>query len=147
MWVQLGEKYKLGWLIGWFTRDMLSESFIFSLFSFLFISSWIKFWFVTVVTTYLNSATFSKELLAMFGMTRNLSNIYLYGIIINVVKNVISLTNFGDTQILWEYCRILAPPPPQLNRRNALTLRIADVLSYCTSILSPVSDGWKNSEQ
>jgi hypothetical protein len=30
------------------------------------ISSWIKFWFVTVVLKYLNCATFSKDLLAIF---------------------------------------------------------------------------------
>jgi hypothetical protein len=35
-------------------------------FSLLFISSWIKFWFVTVVPKYLNCATFSKHLLATF---------------------------------------------------------------------------------
>jgi hypothetical protein len=34
-------------------------------FSLLLISSWIKFWFVTVVPKYLNCATFSKDLLSI----------------------------------------------------------------------------------
>jgi hypothetical protein len=35
-------------------------------FKFLLISSWIKFWFVTVVPKYLNCVTFTNDLLAIF---------------------------------------------------------------------------------
>jgi hypothetical protein len=35
-------------------------------FNLLLISSWIKFWFVTVVPKYFNCGTFSKDLLAVF---------------------------------------------------------------------------------
>jgi hypothetical protein len=37
-----------------------------SRFNRLFISSWIRFWFVTVVPRYLNCATFSKHLFPVF---------------------------------------------------------------------------------
>jgi hypothetical protein len=81
----------------WVDRFRMECQQVLPKFNFLLIFSWIKlFWFINVIPKYLNTATFSNDLLVIFGVSYSFC-IFLYGIYVIPYQSYIA--SIGQQQV------------------------------------------------